>query len=92
MRENMRISNEHPRSSTALSHDGDFEAETVKSGLNDIQLSRTGNAKDNLIRKFCTVGSSQDRFSNPPRVFVGNNTALESAYNRFEKELLKTRL
>ena len=99
IRENMRINNEHPRSSTVLSHDGDFETQTVKSGLeslnkqhNDSQLSRTVNAKDNLIMKFCTVGSSQDRFSSTPKVFVGNNTALESAYNRFEKELLKNRL
>lgn len=55
-------------------------------------MSKNLNQKDNLIRKFCTVGTSQDRFSNPPRVFVGNGTALESAYHRFEKDLLKNRL
>ena len=34
MRENMR--NEHQRPQTALSHDGDFETETNKSGFSGV--------------------------------------------------------
>jgi hypothetical protein len=53
MRDKMRFSTENnQRSSSLLSHDGDFQPDF---GLESL---RSGNAKDNLIRKFCTVGSS----------------------------------
>lgn len=55
-------------------------------------MSKTLNPKDDLIKKFCSAGTSHDRFNNPPRVYNGNGIVLEGAYQRLEKDLLKNRL
>lgn len=80
MRTSMILQNnmEKERSRTELSHDGDFLTDTSSTyGSRNLEnVSRksrdSSRIKNDLIKKFCSVGTSHDSFRNAPRVFTGN--------------------